>query len=87
MSQKNSEAVTQTKDHTMFGRIPTTPTVKQQGFEVVDAQLSTSDITAKLDRIEQARVYRVPVVWLPDVASKDYGEVHVPTALYQLLLY
>ena len=46
----------------MFDRIATTPTDKQQGFEVVDAQLNTVDITAKLDRIEQARVYRVPVV-------------------------
>ncbi|MEH2354208.1 hypothetical protein [Nostoc sp.] len=33
---------------------------------MVDAQLNTVDITAKRDRIEQARVYRVQVVWLPD---------------------
>jgi hypothetical protein len=44
-------------------------------------------LTAKRDRIEQARVYRVPVVWLPDVASKDCGVVRVLTALYQRLLY
>ncbi|MHC5765376.1 MAG: hypothetical protein ACYTXI_07050 [Nostoc sp.] len=50
----------------MFGRIAITSTAKQQGFEVIDAQLNTVDITAKRDRIEQDRVYRVQVVWLPD---------------------
>ncbi|MEH2036166.1 hypothetical protein [Nostoc sp.] len=38
---------------------------------MVDAQLNTVDITAKRDRTEQSGVYRVQVVWLPDVASKD----------------
>ncbi|MBN3891742.1 MAG: hypothetical protein HWQ43_22150 [Nostoc sp. JL31] len=52
----------------MFGRIAITSTAKQQGFEVIDAQLNTVDITAKRDRIEQDRVYRVQVVWLPDAA-------------------
>ncbi|MEH1994668.1 hypothetical protein [Nostoc sp.] len=50
----------------MFGRIAINSTAKQQGFEVIDAQLNTVDITAKRDRIEQDRVYRVQVVWLPD---------------------
>ncbi|MBN3881374.1 MULTISPECIES: hypothetical protein [unclassified Nostoc] len=50
----------------MFGRIAITSTAKQQGFEVIDAQLNTVDITAKRDHIEQDRVYRVQVVWLPD---------------------
>lgn len=59
---------------------------KQQGLKVVDAQLRTGDIIAKLGHIEQARVYRVPTVWLLDAASKDCGVVRVPTALYQLLL-
>ncbi|MEH2204792.1 MAG: hypothetical protein V7K53_12055 [Nostoc sp.] len=46
----------------MFVRIATTPTAKQQGFKVVDAQLNPVEIAAKRDRIEQARVYRVQVV-------------------------
>ncbi|WP_445631917.1 hypothetical protein [Nostoc sp. DSM 114167] len=36
----------------MFGRIATTPTAKQQGFEVVDAQLNPVEIAAKRDRID-----------------------------------
>ena len=61
--RKLAEVLYEQNDYyTMFDRIATTPTDKQQGFEVVDAQLNTVDITAKLDRIEQARVYRVPVV-------------------------
>lgn len=46
----------------MLANQPITPTSKQQGLKVVDAQLRTGDIIAKLGHIEQARAYRVPTV-------------------------